>query len=136
MQGVPVEQLLEDAQKLMKAFMEQKSAPQVKVLRVEDTSCMDSPALKELMRAEDHFVSMCQMGLLDSGATHPLRPRTDKDATESMGKVNVTLAGENRVETQQSRFGTILGAKGHRSSGYCGEAAGIRVLPGPEGVVA
>ena len=114
-QGVPVEQLLEDAQKLMKAFMEQKSAPQVKVLRVEDASCMDSPALKELMRVEDHFVSMCQMGLLDSGATHPLRPRTDQDATESMGKVNVTLAGENRVEMQQSRFGTILGAKGSQA---------------------
>ena len=111
-QGVPVEQLLEDAQKLMKAFMEQKSGPQVKVLRVDEERLVDSPAMKELMRVEDRFVSMCQMGLLDSGATHPLRPKTTRDAEEHMGKVNVTLAGENRVEMQQSRAGTILGSEG------------------------
>ena len=111
-QGVPVEQLLEDAQKLMKAFMEQKSGPQVKVLRVDEERLVDSPAMKELMTVEDRFVSMCQMGLLDSGATHPLRPKTTRDAEEHMGKVNVTLAGENRVEMQQSRAGTILGSEG------------------------
>ncbi|CAE7404103.1 GIP [Symbiodinium sp. CCMP2592] len=52
-QGVPVEQLLEDAQRLMKAFMEQKSGPQVKVFRVEDVKTpelQETPALKELMR--------------------------------------------------------------------------------------
>ncbi|CAE7240501.1 unnamed protein product [Symbiodinium sp. CCMP2592] len=110
-QGIPVEQLLEDAQKLMKAFMEQKSAPNVKVLRVEITKVDDvraSPALRELMKAEEDMVSMCRMGLLDSGATHALRPRTPEDKGEKTS-VSVTLAGEQKVQMDQTKSGTILG---------------------------
>ncbi|CAE7813365.1 unnamed protein product, partial [Symbiodinium sp. CCMP2592] len=86
-QGVPVEQLLEVSE------------------------LQETPALKELMKTEGDFTSICRMGLLDSGATHPLRPRTEKDVVSEMGKVSVTLAGENKVEMQQSRAGTILGSE-------------------------
>eukprot|EP00439_Symbiodinium_sp_Y106_P027774 s2669_g3.t1 len=117
-QGVPVEQLLEDAQKLMKAFMEQKSTPTVRALKVEEKRSQrvdDPPALRELLQNEAEFTQMCRMALLDSGATHPLRPRTGQDAVETMGKVNVTLAGENRVEMKQSRAGTIVGEEGSQA---------------------
>ncbi|CAE7215856.1 GIP [Symbiodinium sp. CCMP2592] len=112
-QGVPVEQLLEDAQKLMKAFMEQKSTPNIKVLRVETTQEADvraSPALRELMKSEEDMVNMCRMGLLDSGATHALRPRTPQDKGEKTS-VSVTLAGEQKVQMDQTKSGTILGDK-------------------------
>ncbi|CAE7553512.1 GIP [Symbiodinium sp. CCMP2592] len=94
-----------------KAFMEQKSAPNVKVLRVENTKVDDvraSPALRELMKAEEDMVSMCRMGLLDSGATHALRPRTPQDKGEKTS-VSVTLAGEQKVQMDQTKSGTILG---------------------------
>ena len=46
-QGVPVEQLLEDAQKLMKAFMQQ-TAPTTKAMRVKGMEWDALPALQEL----------------------------------------------------------------------------------------
>ena len=113
-QGVPVEQLIEDAQKLMKAFMDQKAGPTAKVLRVDgEPSRMmeDSPILKELLKEPEEWGRLCQMGLLDSGATHPLRPRTSEDQTAGLGPVNVTLAGENKVQMDQTRAGTILAGK-------------------------
>ena len=110
-QGVPVEQLIEDAQKLMKAFMEQKAAPHVQVFRVEEMAkrdCGSSPALREFYRQNEELVNLNRMGLLDSGATHPLRPKTVKDNIGSMDNVNVTLAGENRVQMEQNKAGTIV----------------------------
>ena len=113
-QGVPLEQLIEDAQRLMKAFMDQKAGPTVKVLRVDGESSRvleDSPSLKELLKEPEEWGRLCQMGLLDSGATHPLRPRTSEDQAAGLGPVNVTLAGENKVQMDQTRAGTILGGK-------------------------
>ncbi|CAE7228572.1 unnamed protein product, partial [Symbiodinium sp. CCMP2456] len=114
-QGVPVEQLIEDAQRLMKAFMEQKSGPAVRVFRVDEVQRGvdgSSPALKELLRQEENFGRLCRMGLLDSGATHPLRAKTAIDVPAGLGSVSVTLAGETRVQMDQNRAGTILGDEG------------------------
>ncbi|CAE7228392.1 unnamed protein product [Symbiodinium sp. CCMP2456] len=115
-QGVPVEQLIEDAQKLMKAFMEQKGgSPTIRTLRVESSSSdrevEDSPQLRELLKNNEELTKLCKMGLLDSGATHPLRPRVSNDSVNGVGSVNVTLAGENRVKMDQTKTGTILGGK-------------------------
>ncbi|CAE7261345.1 unnamed protein product, partial [Symbiodinium sp. CCMP2456] len=114
--GVPVEQLIEDAQRLMKAFMEQKSgSPTMRTLRVEsggsDREMEDSPQLRELLKNNEELTKLCKMGLLDSGATHPLRPRVSNDSVNGVGSVNVTLAGENRVKMDQTKTGTILGGK-------------------------
>ena len=46
-------------------------------------------------------------GLLDSGATHPLRPAI-LDELERAQKVKVTLAGDAQQETCQAQNGTIL----------------------------
>ena len=113
-QGVPVEQLIEDAQKLMKAFMEQKTTPHVQVFRVEEAAkrdCGSSPALREFLRQNEELVNMNRMGLLDSGATHPLRPKTTRGQGGTMDNVNVTLAGENQVQMAQNKAGTILGGQ-------------------------
>ena len=110
-QGVPVEQLIEDAQKLMKAFMEQKTQPTVQTLRIDEVGVnggCESPALREFMKQNEELIRMNRMGLLDSGATHPLRARTDKDQAGAMDNVSVTLAGENRVQMAQNRAGTII----------------------------
>ncbi|CAE7391000.1 PIP5K4, partial [Symbiodinium necroappetens] len=110
-QGVPVEQLIEDAQKLMKAFMEQKSQPMVQTMRVEDGVSREesrSPALREFMKQNEELIRISRMGLLDSGATHPLRARTEKDQAGTMDNVSVTLAGENRVQMVQNKAGTII----------------------------
>ncbi|CAE7422676.1 GIP [Symbiodinium sp. CCMP2456] len=115
-QGVPVEQLIEDAQKLMKAFMEQKGgSPTLRTLRVESSGSEremeDSPQLRELLKNNEELTKLCKMGLLDSGATHPLRPRVSNDSVDGVGSVNVTLAGENRVKMDQTKTGAILGGK-------------------------
>ena len=106
-----MEQLIEDAQKLMKAFMEQKSQPMVQTTRVEDGAFREgcsSPALREFMRQNEELIRISRMGLLDSGATHPLRARTEKDQAGAMDNVSVTLAGENRVQMAQNKAGTII----------------------------
>ena len=125
-----MEQLLEDAQKLMKAFMEQKTAPTLRTIRVEDTETKaqrveEAPALRELLQNEAKFTQLCKMALLDSGATHPLRPRTRRDAVENMDKVNVTLAGENRVTVQSRDDCGRRRLTGDRSFGNVGEAVGL-----------
>ena len=88
-QGVPVEQLIEDAQKLMKAFMEQKAQPTMQALRVDEAvfkrGC-DAPALREFMKQNEDLFRMSRMGLLDSGATHPLRARNERDQPGTMGQ--------------------------------------------------
>ena len=110
-QGVPVEQLIEDAQKLMKAFMEQKTQPTVQALRVDESMLKrgcDAPALREFMKQNEDLIRMNRMGLLDSGATHPLRARNERDQPGAMDNVNVTLAGETRVQMEQNKAGTII----------------------------
>ncbi|CAE7836598.1 unnamed protein product [Symbiodinium necroappetens] len=110
-QGVPVEQLIEDAQKLMKAFMEQKAQPTVQALRVDEsvfTRRCEAPALREFMKQNEDLIRMNRMGLLDSGATHPLRARNERDQPGTMDNVNVTLAGETRVQMEQNKAGTFI----------------------------
>ncbi|CAE7892360.1 hypothetical protein AK812_SmicGene18596 [Symbiodinium microadriaticum] len=92
--SVPVEQLIEDAQKLMKAFMEQKE--------------MRRTSAAEFMKQNEDLIRMNRMGLLDSGATHPLRARNERDQPGTMDNVNVTLAGETRVQMEQNKAGTII----------------------------
>ncbi|OLP98838.1 Retrovirus-related Pol polyprotein from transposon TNT 1-94 [Symbiodinium microadriaticum] len=110
-QGVPVEQLIEDAQKLMKAFMEQKAQPTVQALRVDGEEfkrTCEAPALREFMKQNEDLIRMNRMGLLDSGATHPLRARNERDQPGATDNVNVTLAGETRVQMEQNKAGTII----------------------------
>ena len=67
-----------------------------------------TPALQEFLKQNEELVNLSRMGLLDSGATHPLRARTVKDNIGPMDNVNVTLAGENRVQMEENKAGTIL----------------------------
>ena len=104
-QGVPVEQLLEDAQKLMKAFMQQ-STPCAKALRVRGADWDELPALRELDADGSGVVK--RMGLLDSGATHAMRPRTPNDELKVTRTAEVTLAGDQKMEFPQTQSGVIL----------------------------
>ena len=51
-------------------------------------------------------------GLIDSGATHPLRGRKLGEKVENYQQVSVTLAGDQEVKMHLSPSGTILGAPG------------------------
>ena len=104
-QGVPVEQLLEDAQKLMKALMQQ-TTPTAKAMRVKGTDWDMLPALREL-DAEGVGVAR-RMGLLDSGATHAMRPKTPEDELKVTRTAEVTLAGDQKMEFPQTQSGVIL----------------------------
>ena len=48
-------------------------------------------------------------GLLDSGATHPLRPRRKKEDVSAYPKVQVALAGGNEMEMSLAPTGVIVG---------------------------
>ena len=104
-QGVPVEQLLEDAQKLMKAFMQQ-TTPTAKAIRVKG---MDWDMLPALRKLDAEGVSVARrMGLLDSGATHAMRPRTPEDELKVTRTAEVILAGDQKMEFPQTQSGVIL----------------------------
>ncbi|CAE7228086.1 hypothetical protein AK812_SmicGene43361 [Symbiodinium microadriaticum] len=118
-QGVPVGQLIEDAQKLMQAFMEQKTQPMVQALRVDEAAfsrdCR-SPALREFMKQNDS-------SSLDSGATHPLRARTDQDQNWGHGQCQRDLSrrkpgtdGTKQVGAAEG-FGDIA-AKEHKEKSW------------------
>ena len=51
-------------------------------------------------------------GLLDSGATHALRPRRKGEAVNHLPRVRVTLAGDREVEMYLNPHGTIIGDEG------------------------
>ena len=51
-------------------------------------------------------------GLIDSGATHPLRARKPGEKTEHLPKVSVTLAGDQEIQMHLTPSGVIVGAPG------------------------
>ena len=50
-----------------------------------------------------------QMGLLDSGATHALRPQLPGESVKGYRSVTITLAGDRKVEMKMSPGGVIVG---------------------------
>ena len=51
-------------------------------------------------------------GLLDSGATHPLRARRPGEVVDHLPSVKVTLAGDKENDMKLTETGVILGAPG------------------------
>ena len=116
-QGVPVDQLLENAHRMMKAFIEgQQKAPTMKAMQCPERNMKDIPSLKKGLDW-DTALRSCgvrgeeddgRMGLLDSGATHALRPATSQSELDGCIKAEVTLAGDQRVKLPQTNSGVIL----------------------------
>ena len=50
-------------------------------------------------------------GLLDSGATHPLRPRKKNEKVSHLPTVRVTLAGDKEMDMRLTETGVILGSQ-------------------------
>ena len=117
-QGVPVDQLLENAHRMMKAFIEgQQKSPTFKMLQCPGRGLTDLPPLKRPADWEAVLKNMgtCKqkmgdekMGLLDSGATHALRPALSQQELEGCTKAEVTLAGDQKVDLPQTQSGVIL----------------------------
>ena len=66
-------------------------------------------------------------GLLDSGATHPLRPRRKGERTSHFSKVTVNLAGDRQVVMHLAPSGVIIGAEGTEPIIPMGDEAGLQV---------
>ena len=117
-QGLPVDQLLENAHRMMKAFIEgQQKAPVLKVLQCPERAMGDLPPLHLVQEWGAMLKNVGQgggkkggekMGLLDSGATHPLRPATSPNELQACTRAEVTLAGDQKVELPQTQSGVIL----------------------------
>ena len=99
--------------------MEQKTQPMVQALRVDEAAfsrdCR-SPALREFMKQNDS-------SSLDSGATHPLRARTDQDQNWGHGQCQRDLSrrkpgtdGTKQVGAAEG-FGDIA-AKEHKEKSW------------------
>ncbi|CAE7351139.1 unnamed protein product [Symbiodinium natans] len=102
--GTPMDmqQMLENAQRMVKSLMEHSAT--MKVMRI------TSAESEEVRRAQalGTLPAVSKMGLLDSGATHALRPGTVEEKKKA-AKVEVALAGDTKIELPQSDKGTILG---------------------------
>ncbi|CAE7564255.1 unnamed protein product [Symbiodinium sp. CCMP2456] len=100
---VDLKEVLADVGKMLKAM----SASSLKTVRVHDHFIGDSEELIMKRALEAEGAEAEKMGLLDSGASHPMRPAEEREY-ESGQPVRVTLAGEDVRILRQNRQGTIL----------------------------
>ena len=85
-------EVLNEAGKMLKAM----SIGQMKSCKVADVN------------NENDFEGDASMGLLDSGASHPLRPGSEEEVN-GCSSVQVTLAGDGTTTLAQNHLGTIVG---------------------------
>ncbi|CAE7226577.1 RE2, partial [Symbiodinium sp. CCMP2456] len=101
--AVNLKEVLADVGKMLKAM----SATSMKAVRVHDNKVSDSEELlmKRVLEAEAKEAE--ETGLLDSGASHPMRPAEEREYEDGQ-PVRVTLAGEDVRILRQNSHGTIL----------------------------
>ena len=95
-----VDQLLVEAQRMMKAFIDHKS-PTIKSLHLPEPA-----GLASIQEPLDDV--MGKYGLIDSGATHPLRAARSIKELEEAKQTSVVLAGDQRISLPQTASGVIL----------------------------
>ena len=99
-QGSQVDQLLVEVQRMMKAFIDHKS-PTIRALHLPEPASVAS--IQDPMET-----LMGRYGLIDSGATHPLRAAKSSKELEEAKQTSVVLAGDQRVSLPQTASGVIL----------------------------
>ena len=109
--------LIDEANRMLKSL--QQSDPKEKqVSPKEDKMAQLQKQLDELKKATMKPFRLSRMGcskasgLLDSGATHPLRARRKGEEIGHLPRVQVTLAGEQQVTMHLSPTGVIIGGEG------------------------
>lgn len=112
--GDIMQQLLEEANKMLKSMNVKTEEPRRKVDEEEDRFAKLQRQLEEIKRLKVFRLSRMERkddrgwGLLDSGATHPLRPLKKEEVPERMPLVKVTLAGGQDVQMRLSEGGSIV----------------------------
>ena len=105
-QASELREVLNEAGKMLKAL----SATQAKACKVVNPLEDRIYQFDEASMAVEKRVKGIEeesMGLLDSGASHPLRPGST-DEVNGCSKVTVTLAGDGTTQLAQNQVGTIL----------------------------
>ena len=108
-----VKELLQEANKMLKSLTREESSS-----KVEKGDDKKSTTLQGLQKQLDELklktMKLSQLstggalGLLDSGATHPLRGMVDSDAGKFMKEVMVTLASGEKTRLSMNTAGTML----------------------------
>ncbi|OLQ05728.1 Copia protein [Symbiodinium microadriaticum] len=101
--SVDLKEVLADVGKMLKAM----TATNLKAIRVQERcdQVLDDTVMKRA--AEETFGETEGTGLLDSGASHPMRPADHEEYAQGQ-PVRVTLAGEDVRVLRQNDRGTIL----------------------------
>ncbi|CAE7793694.1 unnamed protein product, partial [Symbiodinium microadriaticum] len=101
--SVDLKEVLADVGKMLKAM----TATNLKAIRVQERcdQVLEDSVMKRA--AEETFGETEGTGLLDSGASHPMRP-ADREEYAQGQPVRVTLAGEDVRVLRQNDRGTIL----------------------------
>ena len=100
---IDLKEVLADVGKMLKAM----SATTLKAIRVEAADETIEEELRVKRAAEEKESDLERTGLLDSGASHPMRPAEQREYQEGQ-PVRVTLAGEDVRVLRQNSQGTIL----------------------------
>ena len=107
-----MKQILEEAQKMLRSMNAAKEEPRGSDGRIQALQ----KQLDDLRRVSIKVFRISRikkeegaMGLLDSGATHALRPPTGDEKLELMPDVAVTLAGGREVTMKLGKGGSIVG---------------------------
>ena len=88
---------------------EETDDPRIKQLQRQLDELKTSGSRMKVLRLARIRAGDTQMGLLDSGATHALRPIYPGEATSGYRSVVISLAGDRQVQMRMSPGGVIVG---------------------------
>ena len=111
--------LLEEASRMLKTMnssstgdsvgIEEPEDPRIKLLQRQLDELKGIGGRMKVLRIARVHAAESAMGLLDSGATHALRPRYPFEDTKGYRSVVITLAGDRQVSMKMSPGGVIVG---------------------------
>ena len=111
-QGAAMKELLEEANRMLKSLTTSAEQNSASSSTPKDEVAEKLQRRTEAMRMKVLRLSRMghsvQSGLIDSGATHPLRPWREGDRWEDMKEVTVTLATGGQTKLRMNKQGTMV----------------------------
>ena len=110
--------LLSEATRMLKTMEGSEASEKRAQARSREPSMVDLQRQLDTLKASMkpfRLSKLCEvnsLGLLDSGATHPLRARRKNEPVDHLQSVRVTLAGDKEMDMKLTETGVILGSPG------------------------
>ena len=111
--------LIQEANKMLQSIESEKNEVSQKKANVKSGQLQDLQRQLEMLKKASlkpfrisRMGTSSKKGLLDSGATHPLREKKKYEQIQCLPKVRVTLAGDKEADMRLTPTGVIIGGPG------------------------